>query len=326
MSVLSKLFERIAIISLPDRTDRRERLLAHLLESNLANSEDITWVDAVDGRKQKLPDWWKAGPGAWGCRASHWKTIAAAQRDCVERLLILEDDVVFHPRAAEWLPQVAALLPVDWDLFFLGGQHLQHPAPTEHPRLVKGKYITRTHAWAIQRRAYGRLLAEIGNDAVYRRRAGSHVDHQLGAGQSEGLWAAYAPTWWLAGQDEGASNISGHQDRRRWWQWTGEYWRLPFITGMDAQTHAAHLCTPEAPPPTDRLALALWLRDAAREAWHQGRLPACALPAEKIIPLWPGGVRCPDTAEELAHLADYPANGLFPHAFSPNNHTTKTIS
>lgn len=326
MKSLARLFDRIAIISLPDRTDRRERLLSHLLELHLAKTEDITWVNAVDGRQQKLPAWWKAGPGAWGCRASHWNTIAAAQRDGVERLLILEDDVVFHPRTAEWLPEVAALLPADWDLFFLGGQHCQHPQPTEHSRLVKGKYITRTHAWAIQRRTFGRLLAEIGNDAVYRQRSGSHVDHQLGSGQADGLWTAYAPTWWLAGQDEGASNISLHQDRRRWWQWSGEYWRLPFITGIDPQPHAAHLYTPEGPPPPDRLALALWLRDAAREAWHQGRLPACALPAEEITPLWPGGVRSPGTAEELAHLADYPANGLFPHAFSPDKQTTKTTS
>lgn len=254
--------------------------------------------------------------GAWGCRASQWRAIAAAQRDGVERLLILEDDAVFHPRTAEWLPEVTALLPADWDLFFLGGQHLKHPQPASDPRLVGGTYITRTHAWAIHRRAFGRLLAEIGNDAAYRERPGMHVDHQLGLGQVNDLWNAYAPAWWLAGQDEGESNISRHLDRRRWWQWSGDYWRLPFILNADLPGQAEWIWLPETEPPEDRLALALWLRDAAREAWHQGRLPACSLPAETVTPLWPGGTRTPRGTGELARLADYPANGLFPHAFS----------
>lgn len=316
MPVLRQLFDRIAVISLPDRTDRRERLMAHFEASGLAEEGDITWAEAVDGRKSALPDWWQSGPGAWGCRASQWRAIAAAQRDGVERLLILEDDAVFHPRSAQWLPEVSALLPADWDLFFLGGQHLKHPRPAGDPRLVRGTCITRTHAWAIHRRAFGRLLAEIGNDAAYRARPGMHVDHQLGQGQEDGLWNAWAPAWWLAGQDEGESNISSHLDCRRWWQWSGDYWRLPFVSGLDAAEHAQWLHVPESAPPQDRLALALWLRDAAREAWHQGRLPACGLPAAQITPLWPGGVRALRTEEELAHLADYPANGLFAHPFS----------
>lgn len=316
MSLLPHFFDRIAIISLPHRADRRERLLTHLAQAGLATAADIAWVDAVDGRQQQIPDWWKAGPGAWGCRASQWRALASAQRAGVERLLILEDDAVFHPRASEWLPEVFALLPLDWDLFFLGGQHLKSPVPTEHPRLVKGTYITRTHAWAIQRRAFGRLLMEIGRDAAYRARTAMHVDHHLGLGQMEGLWSAYAPAWWLAGQDEGASNISLNLDRRRWWQWGDNYWQLPFVTSFDAAAHPDLLSTPETPPPRDQLPLALWLRNAAREAWLQGRLPACSLAAEQITPLWSGGVRTPRTAEELTRLADYPANGLFPHAFS----------
>ena len=293
-----------------------------MIQSGLVKAEDITWVEAVDGRKQRLPDWWKAGPGAWGCRASHWRTIAAAQREGVERLLILEDDAVFHPRTAEWLPEVCALLPEDWDLFFLGGQHLKPPVPAGHPRLVKGTCITRTHAWALQRRAFGRLLAEIGNDAAYRARPAMHLDHHLGHGQREGHWSAFAPAWWLAGQDEGESNISRQQDRRRWWQWPGDYWRLPFITNMDTAQYPDCLCTLDGPPPQARYPLVLWLRDAAREAWQQGRLPACPLPPETIRPLWPGGVRTPCSAAELAHLADYPANGLFNHPFSCNQINT----
>ncbi len=316
MATLKQHFDRIAIISLPDRTDRRTRLMEHLNVGGLADPADLTWVAAVDGRAASIPSWWLAGPGAWGCRASQWKAISAAQRDGVEQLLILEDDACFHPRTAEWLPEIMRLLPEDWDLFFLGGQHLLPPQPTAHARLLEGRYITRTHAYAVHHRAYATLLAEIGNDASYEAHPKWHVDHQLGHGQRTGLWKAYAPAWWLAAQDEGESNISLHQDQRRWWQEGRDYWRLPFVTQMDPALHPQWLCPPGLAVPEDPLAQAVWLRDLAREAWQQGRLPTCPLPAEQITRLWPGGVRAPQDPQELAHLADYPANGLFPHPFS----------
>lgn len=316
MSFLKQFFDRIAIISLPDRMDRRARLMDHLSDYGLAGPNDITWVEAVDGRAATIPDWWEAGPGAWGCRASQCATIAAANQDGIDRLLILEDDAVFHPRTTEWLPEVYALLPDDWDLLFLGGQHLRPPQPTAHPRLVKGRYITRTHAYAVHRRAFAGLLSEISNDAAYEANPGWHVDHQLGQGQSNGQWQAYAPAWWLVAQEEGSSDISSHQDQRRWWQGGRDYWRLPYVTTMDVRFHREWLCTPQTEAPDSPLALAVWLRNLARESWEQGRLPTCSLPAEQISRLWPGGVHAPKDLSELIRLADYPANGLFSHPFA----------
>lgn len=326
MSLLRRYFDRIAVISLPSRSDRRDRVRAHLSESGLATAEDLTWVDAVDGRSAEIPAWWTSGPGAWGCRASHWQTIAAAQRDGIENLLILEDDVVFHPRTVEWLPQVHALLPGDWDLFFLGGQHLQAVVATGDPRLVRGTCITRTHAWALRRKAYGRLLMDLGNDARYRAHPKWHIDHLLGDGQASGKWIAYAPSWWFAGQDEGASNISRNQDRRRWWQLGEHYWQLPFIVPPPGAGFDAYLCIGRSAPPEDPLRLALWLRNLAREAWREGRLPSCNLPPHSYQHLWSAGIRHPRDLTELRHLADYPANGLFAHPFfrkqDPSPHKT----
>jgi hypothetical protein len=316
MSILRQYFDKIAVISLAARQDRRERLRLHLSSCGLAAEQDITWVEAVDGRAAKLPGWWKSGPGAWGCRASHLQTVAQAQREGAQRLLILEDDVVFHPRAAEWLEKTHPRLPKAWDFFFLGGQHMLKPEPCEHPSLLRGAYITRTHAYAVHQQAYGRFLAEVGDDAAYQEHPGWHIDHQLGAGMAAGRWEAFAPAWWMAGQDEGASNISRNLDQRRWWQPSGAYWQLPFVANTALPEAAEFLCQPQTPPPLEPLPLAVWLRDAAREAWTQGRLPACQLAEETIAKLWPGGLRKPATTAELATLADYPANGLFPHPFA----------
>ncbi len=321
MSTFTHHFDRTVVISLPERGDRRAKLMANLRACGLAEHRDILWQDAVNGRLEKIPSWWAQGPGAWGCRASHLAALRAAQRDGVERLLIIEDDACFHPRAAEWLDMLMPLLPADWDFLFLGGQHMKAPSPTTDPRLLRGTAITRTHAYAVPRRAFASLIAAISDLEEYRANLRWHVDHQFAWGQFQGRWTAYAPAWWLAGQDEGGSDIARWAYDRRWWPVGNNYYQLPFVQYEADDSAAQQWLHRPGPPregiPANRMERSLWLRAAAMEAYTQGRLPACDLSAEEIRQLWPGGLRAPSSAEELHQLADYPANGLFPHPFSP---------
>lgn len=321
MSRLLDHFDRIAIISLPEREERRRRLLTNLTATGLAAPEDLTWVEAVDGRKEKLPSWWKQGPGAWGCRFSQLKILKEAQQDQLDSILILEDDAVFHPRASQWLQEVMPALQNDWGQFFLGGEFYNEPTPTANPLLVEGDGITRTHAYAVHHHLYSHLIDIIGDNDEYELNPDWHVDHQFRHHQQLGEWKSYAPAWWLAGQEEGATDISHGTLPRRWWQWGLDFWRLPFIRiGDDHSCEEAHLAFAEAPDTADTLDLAHWFRRSAFEAWEQGRLPACregSFTIKEIARFWPAGSRThPDDPSVLANLADYPANGLFDHPFS----------
>jgi GR25 family glycosyltransferase involved in LPS biosynthesis len=322
MFPLKQFFDCIAVISLPDRKDRRLQLLKNLREHGLADPADITWVDAVDGRNQTLPPWWKAGPGAWGCRASQLAALTAAQRDGVECLLILEDDAVFHPRAGQWLNDIMPALPSDWEMFYLGGQHMRAPARTADPRILKAKSITRTHAYAVHRRGFDSLITAISDLDAYQAHPGWHIDHQFALGHASGQWQAYAPAWWLAGQEESYSNIGEDSYPRRWWHYGFSYLSLPFVTPVDSAAEGltpAYLTEPPAshpPAPADLMGRSLWLRGLAHEAWFEGRLPTCGLPPEEIRALWSAGHRHIADPMELARLADYPANNLFPHPFA----------
>lgn len=321
MSALLKHFDRIALISLPDRGDRRKRLLANLAEHGLASPADITRIDAVDGRIERLPGWWKSGPGAWGCRFSQLRAIESARRDGLRNVLILEDDAVFHPRTAEWLDATVPLLPPGWGQFFLGGEHLRPVSPTRHPKLVKANYVTRTHAYAVNAPVFDFLITRIRDDGEYKKRPGWHVDHQYGLCQLTGLLDAYAPSWWMAAQEEGFSDIAAESFGRRWWQDGLHYWKLPFIRVPSALAvpDSPWLHQPDKPAPENAGKIPFWLRDIAREAWERGKLPSCApatLDAGTLAKFWPGGVREARSAREVKHLADYPANGLFPHPFT----------
>jgi hypothetical protein len=317
-------FDRIAVISLPQRSDRRERLTTNLRQRGLAEDSDLTWVDAVDGHQATLPTWWQAGPGAWGCRASQLAVLESAQRDGLETVLILEDDAHFHQRSQEWLAMIMPLVPGDWDFLFLGGQHMAEPRRTHDPRLLKGTAITRTHAYAVHCRAFSSLIEQVSDLSAYQAHSGWHIDHQYARGIYDGRWLAYAPAWWLAAQEEGESDIGQHTFSRRWWITGDHYWRLPFVSVSETNINTEWVYHPEISDdtvPENTLARALWLRNVAHEAWMQGRLPACPVSAEEITRLWPGGHRSISSLAELAQLADYPANRLFSHPFVTTTNT-----
>ena len=320
MSRLLTYYDRIAVISLPERVDRRDRLMINLRACGLAEPCDITWVDAVDGRKENVPTWFQQGPGAWGCRLSQLKVVEQAKRDGLANVLILEDDAVFHRRAAEQLSLLQQRIPNDWEQFFLGGQHVREPRATSDPMIQVGAGITRTHAYAVHSRIFDSFLSIVSDDSFYQKNPRWHVDHHLAHLHEIGQWKVYCPTWWLAGQDDGASDICNGQLPVRWWQQGRYYWKLPIVLAPLAllQDASAMLHVSQEDPPVRAMDRAIWFRRLAMDAWEQGRLPSLCedvLSASEIRKFWPSGSLSAHDLYQIEALCDYPANGLFPHPF-----------
>ena len=91
---LTDSFERIYVINLPYKGDRRERLTSHLGALGLADPKALTWVRALSGDWCPPPAWFKAGNGAWGCLQSHIRIVQDAIMDGIDNFLVLEDDVL----------------------------------------------------------------------------------------------------------------------------------------------------------------------------------------------------------------------------------------
>lgn len=90
--------------------------------------------------------------------------IAEAQRRGYEHLLVLEDDAVFLDDTLTVLKSVIAELPhYEWDLCFLGACVWSQVFPFLDGSSVLQACgpVTCTHAVAVHRSAYSRLLAEI---------------------------------------------------------------------------------------------------------------------------------------------------------------------
>jgi hypothetical protein len=326
MFSFSNHFSRAAVISLPFRGSRRARLRAHLKALNMA--DDLEWVEACNGAAMPLPQGWGAGAGAWGCLQSHLKVLRSAREQNLESILIMEDDVVFHPRAAEAIPAFLASVPAHWGQVYLGGQHLRPARPTASPLVVKPSNVNRSHAYAVSRAALPRVISWLEQLPDFLR-SNWHVDHQFGAAHERRRWPVFAPSWWLAGQETCQSDVSGSILRRRWWhsrRWAGQ---LPLVLvpegaavpgGSESNLHFG----PENPAARAKLAgndceLLCALHLCAQEALDFGCLPALraadAPPLSRLSRLWPAGIRpwLPDSGGELAA---YPFNGLFPHPFN----------
>jgi GR25 family glycosyltransferase involved in LPS biosynthesis len=261
MTNLNDHFERIFILNLPYKPDRRERVERQLRKLRLARK--VEWMRAYSGDMMPHPAWWRAGNGAWGCLLSHARVMEEAIMDRLESYLVLEDDVVWQDRAGEMLESFMRGVPEDWDQIYLGGQHLREPvavgnaevkmkneetgvsgqgASRAEPssfsvlhssfplRVLRAWNVNRTHAFALRRKAMVKVHQHIWHAPDYISKSGGwHIDHQLGLAHERGDWSVYAPDWWLAGQDADSSNISGRYNPRLWWHPSRHAKGLPFI-------------------------------------------------------------------------------------------------
>ena len=175
------------------------------------------WFSAVDGTAEPPPaTWWPDAYhglrcGAWGCRRSHLAVMRQAiAADDGRPVLILEDDFEATPDFAARSQAFMAALPDDWEIAYLGCQHLDAPTPAG-PGVLRVNGAERTHAMAVHPRAFG-FLADLYGDGPH------HIDWQLrDIAKHRRFYAADPP---LAAQGENTSTIegsgSGRFGRRDW--------------------------------------------------------------------------------------------------------------
>lgn len=221
-------FDRVFVVSLACRPDRLEDFWAQ-------GPGDWPWrmpevYEAVDGKVVEVPEWFKAPPGAWGCLQSHvaiWDMQIKAGWDSV---LVLEDDALFCNDAVARMRDTLDCVPADWDQIYFGGQHLRTGKPDElcpetviQDRLIRCRYVNRTHAYAIRLPFAGIARAAVTTPSSSRNRDEHHIDYRLGDLHATGEHNIYAPWRFCVGQRPGESDVAigrgGRQAHKR-----GHFW------------------------------------------------------------------------------------------------------
>jgi hypothetical protein len=151
---LGSAFDRVQIINLRRRSDRRAETLRELVA--LGESVDghrLGFYEAVEpGDAGGFPS-----PGVRGCYLSHLAVLEAAAGDDVSMLLVMEDDVAFVRDADDLLVDATRqLAQTDWDIAYFGHALDRVPGP---PRWLPVTGPMRyAHCYAVHRRVLRRLV------------------------------------------------------------------------------------------------------------------------------------------------------------------------
>ena len=172
-------FDRIRIINLRSRPDRRQEVAAQLARLGLSvDGHHIAFHDAC------RPEHAGAFPsvGARGCFVSHLDILSDALSSGVRNVLILEDDVDFATGIESRLPDAMTTLgSLSWSIFY-GGHEMVDPIAQTAPLSVADPNISTmtTHFVAFSRDAIGAAVPYLGK--MMQREAGDpaggpmHVD------------------------------------------------------------------------------------------------------------------------------------------------------
>ncbi len=240
-------------INLGRRQDRRVETEWQLQKAGFSAER----LPAVDANFVKNPRGYESA-GRYALALSQRLAIRKAMLAGAKAVLILEDDVVFHP---EFLERLAGIeLPEDWGIFYPGCAHHQRPSPAG-PGLVRTPYALDTHAFAVKAPYFKRVMAalsvrqgqdteharasdwfladlhrEIPTYACYPNLAWQAVSDSDLAG---GVYSNYTPS---GEQRAGAGEIVGLQAE----MWGGKRWISPKFEIVEAEDSA---CLPRLAEP-----------------------------------------------------------------------------
>lgn len=177
-ALLRSLFDRVYVINLPDRTDRRREMTAQLERIGLADDPLVQFFPAVR----------PADPGEFGslgergCFLSHLGALKDAVEKGYRSILILEDDVDWTPAALARNARLDALRDIDWGFLHGGRGHDRAAADgaISLVRLVPEQELLLGHFIGLRGAVIGQMVAYL--EAMLQRPKGSpeggpmHVD------------------------------------------------------------------------------------------------------------------------------------------------------
>lgn len=156
-------FDQAYLINLPHREDRKIQ--------SLKECEKIGFVPevfpAVDGSKENInfhnplsiPDLqWNSGAAALNLTTI--RILEEAKKKKYASILIMEDDIEFHPQINEVIDSCFHELPNDWEMMQFGCMHRRVPYKVTN-RIFRIQTADCLHCYAVRDTVYDRLIEEI---------------------------------------------------------------------------------------------------------------------------------------------------------------------
>jgi hypothetical protein len=131
------------VINLPERTDRLIKFYER------ADTIGLTNVKIVNGIRKHTP--------FHGIAEAHMECIKIAKANNWDKVLIMEDDVMFSQGFTEYTTKVFNDLPTNWDIL-LGGIYHARTSVSVNSNWNKVSEFCALHFYMVNSRAYDKLL------------------------------------------------------------------------------------------------------------------------------------------------------------------------
>jgi hypothetical protein len=164
-------FDKVYCINLKHRQDRKISILTQCKNHNLG---EINFFEAYNGNEIKNP--YNILNGAFGLILSNIDIIKEAKEKNYKSILVIEDDCYFTDEIKN-IDSYLEMLPSDWDMFYLGGNHNigwmgNEPPIKINEKIVKLHNTFTTHFVVINNTLYDILLEKLSNfdnpiDVIY---------------------------------------------------------------------------------------------------------------------------------------------------------------
>lgn len=157
--ILANLFERIYVVNLRERTDRRIEMTHELARCGISSHDArLRFFPAVRPADAGL----FPSIGARGCFMSHLGILREALRDRLANVLVMEDDLAIDPRFAEpQLEMAGALARRDWHFAYFGHVESLPPGDGAPAWVDSHQPMACTHFYALNRSALEPLEAHL---------------------------------------------------------------------------------------------------------------------------------------------------------------------
>jgi GR25 family glycosyltransferase involved in LPS biosynthesis len=123
LNSINTFVDKIFIINLDDKSSRYLFLKKQLDELGIVYER----FQAIGGNSIDLGKFKSLKNGELGCLLSHISVLKIAEKNKLKSILILEDDAEFcenfHTKFEKYIKQV----PEDWDMIYLGANHIEIP-------------------------------------------------------------------------------------------------------------------------------------------------------------------------------------------------------
>lgn len=152
-------FENLYCLNLDRRKDRLQQFVKLMARMGW----DFQRWPAVDAKHLKHPNGQIMEENArrnaeLACKMGHLRMIRDAKQNGYKSVLIMEDDAQLIPGRQLILDNAIHDLPEDWEMFYLGVNHINKNQEALTSSLSRVRTGFTTHAYAVHSRAYDRII------------------------------------------------------------------------------------------------------------------------------------------------------------------------